>query len=160
MISKQNLPLQNTFRTYQHLKIILTVLIKSLHRRKSQVVIKKKKLGFVFSHNSHCVWEWSITEIKNKTNFVVWKNLHAHRFSKRALFIIFSFRFERYISIRIERTKNLESFKTSRLCTPRWRRHLGCRLNLLSMRIIAVMISLKLWLIIRQRFMSMTYRSN
>ena len=49
MISKQNLPLQNTFRTYQHLKIILTVLIKSLHRRKSQDVLKKKKNSVLFS---------------------------------------------------------------------------------------------------------------
>ena len=105
-------------------------------------------------------YNWS----KNKTYFVLWKNYMLILF-RNELYFIFSFHFElQQVYLNQDKAgKNLESFKTSRLnttfsltvllwCTPRWRRHLGYRLTLLSMRMIVVMISLKLCLIIRQRF--------
>ena len=38
-------------------------------RRKASVEVRK--LSFVFIHNSHRVWEWSI--FNSKTKFVAWK---------------------------------------------------------------------------------------
>ena len=54
-ISKQNYSLNNTFGTKQHFKIIFTVPMKSPQLRKASVEVRK--LSFVFSHDSHRVWE-------------------------------------------------------------------------------------------------------
>lgn len=111
MISKQNLPMKNTFRTYQHFKKIFTVLL----RRKSQVVVKKTVLFSAIIRIAFGNENWS----KNKTNFVVWKNYMLIVFWNKIYlsYFLFILSFKRHISIRIERKKNLESFETLRLNT-------------------------------------------
>lgn len=118
MTSKQNLPMQNTFGTYQHFKKISTVRIKSFRRCKSQVVIKKKSILF---SAIICIAFGNEVKLKKKkkTNLVAWKNYMLIVFWNELYlsYFLLIFSFKRYISVSIERKKNLESFETLRLNT-------------------------------------------
>lgn len=62
--------------TEQHL-VWISMLENNIYRSneefpKSHSVSWSQKAQFFFSHNSHCVWEWSI--VNSKINFVAWKN--------------------------------------------------------------------------------------
>ena len=114
----QNLRAENSVRFQiieQHtwdtstLKSNIYRLMKIAQRRKASVEVRK--LSFVYSHNSHLVWEWS--NVNYKANFVAWKNymLIAFRDENYQAYFIFILRSKRSISIGIERGKNLESLK-------------------------------------------------
>ena len=99
---------QHTWDT-STLKSNIYRLMKIAQRRKASVEVRK--LSFVYSHNSHLVWEWS--NVNYKANFVAWKNymLIAFRDENYQAYFIFILRSKRSISIGIERGKNLESLK-------------------------------------------------
>ena len=104
--------------------------MKIAQRREASVEVRK--FSFVYSHNSHLVWEWS--NVNYKANLVTWKNymLNAFRDENYQAYFIFILRSKRSISIGIERGKNLESFETLRLngdFQPKWIAHVMWRVH-------------------------------
>ena len=78
----------------------------------------KKKLSFVFSHNSHRLWKWSTTKVKIKLISSSERIKCSSFFETNFIsFFLSILSLKRYISIRMEWKKIFQSFTTSRLNT-------------------------------------------
>ena len=101
---------QHTWDT-STLKSNIYRLMKIAQRRKASVEVRK--LSFIYSHNSHLVWEWS--NVDYKANFVAWKNYMLIAFRKLSSIFYFHFEIQKVYLNRDRAGEKSWKFETLRL---------------------------------------------